>query len=65
MKPNQIIKILVKRDFKFIRQKGSHKLYKRGGLRVTVPYHTRDLKPGTLQNILKQAGIRKEDLKNF
>ena len=62
IKPRHIIRILEKKGFRFIRQKGSHRLYKKGVLRVTIPYHKRDLKPSTLQSILKQAGISKEEL---
>jgi len=61
VKPRQMIKILEKNGFTFVRQKGSHRLYKKGDLRITVPYHNKDLKPGTLRNILKQAGITKEE----
>ena len=61
-KPRQIIKVLEKEGFRFIRQKGSHRLYRKGPDRVTVPYHTKDIKPGTLKSILKQAGIAKEEL---
>lgn len=32
-------------------------MYEKGRYRVTVPYHTRDLKRGTLKAILEQAGI--------
>ena len=62
VKPRQIIKVLEEKGFKFIRQKGSHRLYKKDELRVTVPYHNKDLKPGTLQSILRQSGIKKEEL---
>ena len=62
VKPRQIIQILEEKDFKFIRQKGSHRLYRKGELRVTVPYHSKDLKPGTLRSILRQSGIKKEEL---
>ena len=61
-KPRQIIKVLEKKGFRFIRQKGSHRLYRKGAIRVTVPYHGKDLKRGTLESILKQAGISKEEL---
>lgn len=61
-KPRQIIKVLENKAFKFVRQKGSHRLYRKGDLRVTVPMHKKDLKPGTLRSILKQAGITKEEL---
>lgn len=62
LKPKEIIKILEERGFMFIRQKGSHRLYRKDELRVSVPYHNKDLKPGTLRNILKQAEITKEEI---
>lgn len=57
-----MIKVLEEDEFTFIRQKGSHRLYRKGALRVTVPHHTKDLKPGTLRSILKQAQLTGEDL---
>lgn len=57
-----MIKVLEEKGFKFIRQKGSHRLYRKEDLRVTVPFHNKDLKPGTLQSILRQAGIKKEEI---
>lgn len=65
VKPRQMIKVLEHKGFKFVRQKGSHRLYKKANLRVTVPYHNKDLKSGTLQSILKQARITKEELEVF
>lgn len=62
MKDKKVIRLLEKEGFRFVRQKGSHRLYKKGELRVTVPYHNKDLKPGTLHNILKQAGITRKEL---
>ena len=62
VKPRQMVKVLEKYGFKFIRQKGSHRLYKKGDIRVTVPIHNKDLKPGTLQSILRQSGINKKEL---
>lgn len=62
IKPRRIIKVLEQKGFNFIRQKGSHRLYRKGNLRVTVPYHNKDLKPGTLRSILRQSGIKKEEL---
>ncbi len=62
VKPRQIIKVLEQKGFKFIRQKGSHRLYRKEDLRVTVPYHNKDLKSGTFQNILRQSGIKQEEL---
>ena len=62
VKPRQMIKVLERSGFIFIRQKGSHRLYRKGELRVTVPYHNKDIKPGTLRNILKQSNLTEENL---
>lgn len=62
VKPRRMIKVLEEKSFKFIRQKGSHRLYRKEDLRVTVPFYNKDLKPGTLQSILGQAGIKKEEI---
>jgi predicted RNA binding protein YcfA (HicA-like mRNA interferase family) len=40
--------------------RGSHYILRhpeRSGIRITVPAHTRDLKPKTLATIIKQAGF--------
>lgn len=62
VKPRLMVKILEKKGFELVRQKGSHRLYRKGDLRVTIPMHNKDLKSGTLQNILRQAGVKKEEL---
>ncbi|MDR3000038.1 MAG: type II toxin-antitoxin system HicA family toxin [Fibromonadaceae bacterium] len=52
---------LIKQDgWFFVRQTGSHSHYKhpvKQGL-VTIPTHSRDLKKGTANSILKQAGLK-------
>jgi len=65
--PKKTIKILEKKGFVLDRVKGSHHIYyhpvtKR---RVIVPLHKRDLPKGTLIEILKQAGISREELKKI
>jgi predicted RNA binding protein YcfA (HicA-like mRNA interferase family) len=47
--------------FEFRRQTGSHRHYVKGEFHPCVPMH-REIKPKTLQSILKQAGINLEDL---
>jgi predicted RNA binding protein YcfA (HicA-like mRNA interferase family) len=47
--------------FKFVRQTGSHCHYEKDGLHPCVPMH-REIKPKTLQSILKQANITIEEL---
>ena len=64
---DEIIKVLEKVGFALARQSGSHKIYKSStGKRVTVPYHKgRVLHPKVLASILKDANLRREDLKNL
>lgn len=59
MNAKEVIKQLLDRGFTHARTKGSHKLYKKGEITITVPDHgAKDLKPGTLNSILKEAGIK-------
>jgi predicted RNA binding protein YcfA (HicA-like mRNA interferase family) len=65
--PQKIITVLEKKGFVLDRVKGSHHIYyhpetKR---RVVVPLHKRGLPKGTLLEILKQAGINKEELRDM
>ena len=52
----ETIKALERLGFSVVRQAGSHVRMTQGKLRVTVPMH-RNLVPGTLQSILRQAGV--------
>ena len=65
--PQKIIRILEKRGFVLDRTKGSHRIYYQPETkkRVVVPFHKRDLPKGTLLEILKQAGISKEELRDL
>ena len=48
--------------------KGSHHYLKhpeRPALRVTVPFHRRDLPPGTLRSIIRQAGLTVDEFVAF
>ena len=61
----KLLKFLQKRGFYISRQSGSHMILHQKNdetKRVTLPIHNKDLKPGTLSSILKQAGIDKKDL---
>ncbi len=63
----KVIRILKKKGFVLDRVKGSHHLFyhpetKR---RVTVPVHGRDFPTGTLLEILKQAGIEREEIEDL
>lgn len=58
--PDEVIRILVQNGFELDRQTGSHRVYYNSATkkRVVVPYHKKDLPKGTLNSILKQAGLR-------
>jgi predicted RNA binding protein YcfA (HicA-like mRNA interferase family) len=57
------VKVLLRVGFVVNRQKGSHIILKRGDpyARVVVPDH-KQLRPGTLRQILNEAGITVERL---
>lgn len=61
MKAREIIKLIEKDGWKFIRQTGSHMQFRhdvKPGL-VTVPYHgSKDLSKINVESILKQARLK-------
>mgnify|MGYP001625327936 CR=1 FL=1 len=60
MTPREIIKLLQNNGYKQVSSNGSHrKLYNpQTNKTVIVPYHSKALKPGTENAILKQAGLK-------
>lgn len=64
LKPKEIISILEKSGFNIRRTTGSHYVLKNTKRKkiVIVPFHTKDLPPGTLKSIFEMAGI---DWKNL
>ena len=62
MTSKQIIKLLLQNGFVLVPDewKGSHRVYRnpQTGKRTVVPNHSGDLKKGTVQAILKQAGLK-------
>jgi predicted RNA binding protein YcfA (HicA-like mRNA interferase family) len=63
----QIIPVLEKQGFSLTRQSGSHMIYRdNDGKRTTVSYHAgKILHPKTLKNILRDADITAEVLKEL
>ena len=59
MTPKEMIKHLKKNGFEEIRQNDSHITMKNHttGISVVVPYHSKSMKKGLEQAILKQAGL--------
>lgn len=60
MTPQEMIKLLKKNGFEAVSQNGSHVKLKnpQNSKTVIVPYHSKDLKKGLEQAILKQAGLK-------
>jgi len=66
LKSKRLLKILQKAGFKIDHTTGSHYiLYHPNGKRVTLPYHLKDLPKGTIQTILKSAGIERKNLDKY
>jgi predicted RNA binding protein YcfA (HicA-like mRNA interferase family) len=62
MKVRQVIRLLTEDGWVLARQKGSHRQFKhpsKPGLVTVAGKLSDDLAPGTLNSVLKQAGLRK------
>jgi predicted RNA binding protein YcfA (HicA-like mRNA interferase family) len=62
LKPRKVIAALRKAGFEIDHHTGGHAiLYKEGHPNpITVPIHAKDIKLGTLQSIIDQAGLTRE-----
>lgn len=60
MKPKELIKILEANGWQLQRSRGSHYTYKHEHIPVllTIPVHNKDMKIGTLNQLLKAAGLK-------
>ena len=60
MTSKEMVKLLTKHGFDWIGGNGSHRKYynKATDRTVIVPYHSAELKKGTEQKILKDAGLK-------
>ena len=59
-----IIKVLERKGFIFVSQKGSHIKYRKHGsvvLTVIVPANKKEIPYGTFRSILRQSKLNKED----
>lgn len=60
MKSKELLKLLHEDGWLEKKQKGSHLqlIHPKKSGKVTVPIHNADVPPGTLNSILKQAGLK-------
>lgn len=68
LKPKDIIKALQRAGFVVHHTSGSHYILKhpdKPTLRVTVAYHSKDLKRRTQESIIEQAGLTTEEFLQF
>lgn len=67
IKPKQLIRALERRGWELDRVRGSHYImaHPDRDQMVSVPYHNRDIKTGTLSGILNSAGISRDELRKL
>ena len=59
LKPKDVLRALERAGFVVHHVTGSHYILKnpeKGGVPVTLPWHKKDLKLGTLRSVIEQAG---------
>jgi predicted RNA binding protein YcfA (HicA-like mRNA interferase family) len=56
-----VIRALLRNGFVIDHTTGSHYVLMKEKARVVVPYHNKDLKPGTVASIIAQAGFAVEE----
>jgi predicted RNA binding protein YcfA (HicA-like mRNA interferase family) len=61
----EVAKVLEKMDFRLVRQRGSHRMYTKGKVAITIPMHAGDLRKGTLHHIIKQTGLSIEEFLQY
>jgi predicted RNA binding protein YcfA (HicA-like mRNA interferase family) len=66
--PREVIRALKRGGFEVQRTSGSHVILKAAEpphRRVTVPFHSKDLKQRTLHAIVREAGLTVEDFRKL
>jgi predicted RNA binding protein YcfA (HicA-like mRNA interferase family) len=61
LKPARVIKALQRNGYYIHHVRGSHYFLRKSDVNVIIPYHNRDLKPGTLRSIIEQSGFTVEE----
>jgi len=65
LKPKEVVKVLIVLGYALARQKGSHQVYVKGESIIVVPMHNKDMKKGTLNQIVKATGLSKEEFLSY
>lgn len=56
-----VIRIIERAGFRFVRSRGSHRIFAHGYRLVVIPFHRGDLRPGTIRAIIKACGLSPEE----
>jgi len=64
LKPEQVIKGLERNGFRFVKQRGCHRKYKKDARTVIVPMHY-ELAKGTLMSLLEQSGLTIDQITKY
>ena len=59
-----IVKILQRKGFVYVSQKGSHVKFRKLNKVVIVPANRKEIPYGTFKSILRQSGLKEKDFKN-
>ena len=54
----ELIKLLMKNGFTFVKAKGSHYRMTKGNIVVFVPHHHKELGKGLADSIMKKVGLK-------
>ena len=68
LKPKAVLRLLKEAGFTVHHVSGSHYILRhpvQTNLRVTLPWHNKDLKKGTLASLIEQAGISIEEFRKL
>lgn len=68
LRPREVLRALEKAGYFIHHSTGSHRILKHPDQperRITVPFHNRDLKRGTLRSIIRQAGMTVEEFQQL
>jgi len=57
LRPKKVIRALERSGFYLHHVRGSHYFLRKAERNVVIPYHAKDLKPGTLRAIIEQSGL--------
>jgi len=64
MRPREVVKLIRAHGWRYLYTNGGHAHFEHPTLlgKVTVPQHPGDINPNIVKLILRQAGIKKEDV---